>query len=147
MQALSLIAFLLVLPATPSAAANHPPVTGKNANCTSCHADLTQGKSVHSEGELACVLCHKATSQGNALTMGLTLPREQICFACHERTAMQRHWPAAKGGCMDCHDAHRSARDMLLHRDVEIGGAYSQATSETRNPPRNSRVRTKRAQP
>ena len=115
----------LLLTPKPCFAANHPPVTGKDAKCSSCHADMVTGKSVHSQGEIACLICHAATPDGNTVTMSLTIPKQQLCFACHERTAMQQHWPDSKRDCLGCHDAHRSSRAMLLRRDVEIN--YSEA--------------------
>ena len=48
-------------------------------------------------------------------TLNLAMPKEQICFACHEKSAaLQHHVPAAKGTCLDCHDAHSSDQRMLL---------------------------------
>ena len=107
-------------------AANHPPITGKNADCSSCHADMLTGKSVHSQGEIACLLCHTAEPDESAtkVTIKVILPHDGVCFACHERTAMQQHWPESKRDCLGCHDAHRSTRAMLLRRDVEV--SYSE---------------------
>jgi len=48
-------------------------------------------------------------------TLNLAMPKEQICFACHEKSAaLQQHLPTVKGQCMDCHDAHSSDQRMLL---------------------------------
>jgi predicted CXXCH cytochrome family protein len=45
----------------------------------------------------------------------LTMPKEKICFACHEKSAeLRQHLPAIKGTCVDCHDAHSSDQRMLL---------------------------------
>lgn len=107
-------------------AANHPTVTGQNANCALCHADMTQGASVHSQGELACGLCHSSRPDGNAVEMLLTVPKEQLCFTCHERAAMQQHVSSStEKDCLVCHDAHRSARAMLLRRNIGMDYARS----------------------
>ncbi len=48
-------------------------------------------------------------------TLSLAMPKEQICFSCHERSAaLQRHVPIVKGSCVDCHDSHSSDQRMLL---------------------------------
>ncbi len=115
------------------AASNHPPVTGRNANCALCHADMTQGSSVHSQGELACGLCHSSEADGSTVKMLLTVPKEQLCFACHERSAMQQHVSSGRNtDCLGCHDAHRSARAMLLRRNVETD--YAQSRPVPRDP-------------
>jgi predicted CXXCH cytochrome family protein len=44
-----------------------------------------------------------------------SMPKQKICFACHqEAAAFRKHVPAAKGQCLDGHDAHSSERKMLL---------------------------------
>jgi predicted CXXCH cytochrome family protein len=91
---------------------------------------MTKGVSVHSQGELSCAICHSARPEGDKVEMELTVPEAQLCFACHERAAMQQHVaPTAKKGCLDCHDAHRSDRAMLLRRDVNTDYGQSSATS------------------
>ena len=110
-----------LLGALPAVAANHPPLTSANANCSSCHADMTQGASVHSQGEIECTTCHASKLEGSKVAMSLTVPTDQLCYACHERGAMQEHWATPKRGCLDCHDAHHSTRAMLLKRNVDVG--------------------------
>ena len=52
--------------------------------------------------------------------MSLSMPKEKICFACHEQSAaLSQHLPAVKGQCVECHDAHSSDRRMLL---IEAAG-------------------------
>jgi len=115
-----LIAALLVLPAAMSASAvehpiEHPGILPKDANCSSCHANKTKGKSVHSAMAIPCTVCHLATTEGDMTTLILSMPKEKICFACHEKSAQsQRHKPGAKGQCVDCHDSHNSVRRSLL---------------------------------
>lgn len=70
-----------------------------------------------------CTVCHVANIQGDMTTLSLSMPKEQICFACHEKSAeLQQHVPVVKGACVDCHDAHSSDRRMLL---LEASGPLS----------------------
>lgn len=120
----------LLLMVGPVFAANHPAITGRNANCASCHADMTQGTSVHSQGELGCGICHSSAGDGKTVEMLLTVPKEQICFVCHERAVMQKHVSSSTNkDCLGCHDAHRSDRAMLLRRNIEDKYADSSAVA------------------
>jgi predicted CXXCH cytochrome family protein len=48
-------------------------------------------------------------------TLSLIMPKEQICFACHEKSAeLLQHTPVVQGRCVECHDSHSSERRMLL---------------------------------
>ena len=48
-------------------------------------------------------------------TVNLIMPKEQICFACHEKsTELREHTPPVQGRCVECHDSHSSERRMLL---------------------------------
>ncbi len=112
---------LLVLLTTMSASAienrsvEHPGSVHTDDNCSSCHADKARGKSVHSAMALSCTVCHLAQTQGDMTTLTLLMAKPKICFACHEQTlSVRQHRPAAKGLCLDCHDAHSSNRRMLL---------------------------------
>lgn len=116
---LSVALFWLAVALPPSAAQvhtiEHPGILHKEDNCSSCHADKTRGKSVHSAMEVVCTVCHLAQTQGDMTTLTLSLPKEEICFSCHEKTMMLREHPSAvKKLCVDCHDAHSSSRRMLL---------------------------------
>ena len=52
-------------------------------------------------------------------TVVLSMPKEKICFACHQDSlALWQHVPGPKGTCTDCHDAHSSERRMLLLQEV-----------------------------
>jgi len=108
--------FLLpVAVAVQASVVEHPGVLPRNADCSSCHMDKISGKSVHSAMAISCTVCHLATTQADMTTMTLAVPREQICFACHEKSSeLQQHSPAVKGQCVDCHDSHSSGRRMLL---------------------------------
>ena len=116
---LSVLLFCLSLSRLPLAAQvrtiEHPGILHREDNCSACHADKTQGKSVHSAMEAVCTVCHLVQTQGDMTTLQLSLPKEEICFSCHEKSMMLREHPAAvKTLCVDCHDAHRSNRRMLL---------------------------------
>jgi len=112
-----LLLFLLVTCAS-AWAVEHPGIVAKDGECSSCHASKLTGKSVHSAMATTCAVCHVAATQGDMMTIRLSMPKEKICSACHnEPAAMRQHVPAVKGSCVDCHDAHSSDRKMLL-RDV-----------------------------
>jgi predicted CXXCH cytochrome family protein len=111
---------LLLLPAMRAFAVEHPGILHKDDNCSSCHADKTVGRSVHSAMALSCTVCHLAETQGDMTTLNLAAPKKQICFACHEKSLLlSRHSPVVKGLCEDCHDAHSSNRRMLLRETVD----------------------------
>jgi predicted CXXCH cytochrome family protein len=119
----SVLIFLLLLVPVPARAhtVEHPGVLPKDANCSSCHANKTKGKSVHSAMVVSCTVCHLTQTQGDMTTLNLLMPKEKICFACHESSAaMQRHSPSAKGQCVDCHDSHSSDRPSLLRELAEV---------------------------
>jgi len=106
--------------AVPASAVEHPGVLHKDDICSTCHADKMSGKSVHSAMAISCTICHLAQTQGDMTIVNLLMPKEQICFACHEKTAGERQHPtAAKGLCVDCHDSHSSSRRMLLREPAE----------------------------
>jgi len=112
--------FVMLFAALHASAAAHPPISPGNAACSSCHADKTSGKSVHSAGELSCTLCHLVTTEGGVTTVSLAVPKQQICFACHEpSTEWQPNSPAMKGSCLDCHDAHSSGHFFLLREGAD----------------------------
>jgi predicted CXXCH cytochrome family protein len=133
-----LIGLLLLLPAGAKQASGgeHPGILAKDADCSSCHADKTRGKSVHSAMAMPCIVCHLAKTQGDMTTLNLAMPKEQICFACHQTSSeLQKHSPVVKGQCVDCHDAHRSSRRWLLREQAE----YRPGSSGSRPPPRKTR--------
>ena len=100
-------------------AVEHPGIATKDAECSSCHANKLTGKSVHSALATTCAVCHVAATQGDMMTVRLSMPKEKICSACHdESAALRQHVPAVKGSCVDCHDAHSSERKMLLRAEA-----------------------------
>ncbi len=120
-----LILFCLSLLLTPSpvpaSPIEHPGILHQNDNCSSCHGDKMNGKSVHSAMTIPCTVCHLAETQGDMTTLRPMMPKEQICFACHERSSELKQHSPVKGLCMDCHDAHSSKRRMLLRKRTAAG--------------------------
>jgi predicted CXXCH cytochrome family protein len=97
-------------------AAEHPGLVDKD--CLACHAEKITGKSVHSAMDSPCSVCHVKTRQGDMTILSLSMPKSQICSACHdEPAALRQHVPAVKGQCLECHDAHSSRYRLLLLRD------------------------------
>src|SRR5579862_6485472 len=104
-----------VLTVTRANAVEHPGSLGRDADCTSCHAKKTKGTSVHSAMQSPCDVCHVTSTQGDMTLVSLSMPKNKICFACHEEAAAARlHKPSVRGQCMECHDAHSSDYRMLL---------------------------------
>jgi len=105
----------LLLLSTAAMAVEHPGVVPKDAECTSCHAAKIRGKSVHSVMASSCDVCHVTQTRGDMTVVSLSMPKQRICFACHQESSATRlHVPAVKGECIDCHDAHSSDQKMLL---------------------------------
>src|ERR1035441_635326 len=85
----SLLLFLLAMPAW---GVEHPGVIPVGSECASCHVKKVTGKSVHSAMSTQCTVCHVARTQGDMTTLSLAMPKELICFACHEKSAeLQQH--------------------------------------------------------
>jgi len=117
---IAIISLLLFLVALPALAVEHPGILHKDDLCSTCHADKMSGQSVHSAMAISCTVCHLAQTQGDMTTLNLVMPKEQICFACHEKSAeLRRHSPVAKGLCVDCHDSHSSDRPTLLRETAD----------------------------
>jgi predicted CXXCH cytochrome family protein len=58
-----------------------------------------------------CSACHES-----AATNTFVVPREQLCFRCHDFTLDKKyiHGPLASGGCTACHDPHSSKYRYFL---------------------------------
>lgn len=58
-----------------------------------------------------CAACHEA-----AATNALVLPKDQLCFKCHEIRLDRKfvHGPVVSGGCLVCHDPHSSSNPRLI---------------------------------
>jgi predicted CXXCH cytochrome family protein len=124
---------LLLMAAIQASAVEHPSIIAKDAECSSCHADKIRGKSVHSAMAIACTVCHLVKTQGDRTTVNLAMSKEQMCFACHEKsTELQQHSPVVKGQCLDCHDAHSSSRRLLLREQADVRHQQRRAVSPTR---------------
>ena len=99
-------------------AVEHPGSLEKDADCTSCHANKVNARFVHSAMESPCGACHVTSTQGDMTLVRLSMPKDKICYACHEAASASRlHTPSVKGQCMECHDAHSSNYRMLLRKD------------------------------
>ncbi len=74
-------------------------------------ADFTQHQPY---AEKNCAACHDAQAMNR-----LVAPGEQLCFQCHDLGKAKRyvHGPIAGGGCLVCHDPHRSQYRHLLVSD------------------------------
>ena len=116
------LGFLLILaPAMQASAIEHPGIIPRDANCSSCHANKTRGKSVHSAMLLSCIVCHFAQTEGDMTTLNLAWPKEKTCSACHAESAeLQQYSPVVKGQCVDCYDTHSSSRRSLLREQVDV---------------------------
>ena len=111
----SVYMFVILLLPTALMGVEHPGVVPKDAECTSCHTSKVRGKSVHSVMATSCDVCHVTQTQGDMTIVNLSMPKQKICFACHqESAALREHVPTVKGQCLDCHDAHSSDQKMLL---------------------------------
>jgi predicted CXXCH cytochrome family protein len=111
---------LLLAAAMQASAIEHPTTLPKDADCSSCHGDKNSGKSVHSAMAISCTVCHLVKTQDDLTTVNLAMPKEQICFACHEKsTELQLHSPVVRRQCLDCHDAHSSGRRLLLREQAD----------------------------
>lgn len=112
---------LLLAVAVQASVIEHPGIIPKDANCSSCHANKTKGKSVHSAMQLSCTVCHLARTEGDMTTMSLAWPKEKICSACHQQfVELEQHSPVVKGQCVDCHDTHSSSRRALLREQADV---------------------------
>jgi predicted CXXCH cytochrome family protein len=119
--ALIVVVLLALAAAMHASVVEHPGVLHRDDACSSCHADKTRGKSVHSVIAISCTVCHLAETQGDMTTLSLIMSKEQICFACHENSvALRRHSRTTNRICLDCHDAHNSNRPMLLKEPTDL---------------------------
>jgi predicted CXXCH cytochrome family protein len=85
--------------------------------CYDCHERKDAAKEVHGAVRTGdCLACHAV--HGGDLPALLKLPREQLCFSCHDvatlATSPVKHAPVAEGRCLDCHDPHGSSLPKAL---------------------------------
>ena len=117
-QRLWLGAVLWVTVVSPTFAADHPELP-KGSECLSCHVEKAKGQSVHFDFAQSCTVCHAVGLADGRTSIALVLPKEKICYSCHEKAAMEAV-PYMKGECVTCHDAHNSERPYLLRANVPI---------------------------
>lgn len=92
--------------AVPSDRSGHEPARSTTKTSYSEHGPFA---SRHCEG------CHNRD-----LTNNLVVPKEQLCFQCHEFQMNKKyiHGPLASGGCLACHDPHNSKYRFLLKSET-----------------------------
>jgi predicted CXXCH cytochrome family protein len=104
--------------AAPALAADHRNLPA-GSECLSCHAERTKGQSVHFDFAHACTVCHVVSIADGKTSIMLVLPKDKICYSCHEKAAMDEI-PYMKGECLSCHDPHNSQRTYLLRPNVPL---------------------------
>lgn len=117
-RALWLEALLCVIVVPAAVAADHPELP-QSSECLSCHAEKTKGQSVHFDFAHTCTVCHSVSVTDGTTSITLVLPKEKICYSCHEKAAMDQV-AFMKGECVSCHDAHNSERLYLLRANVPV---------------------------
>jgi len=109
---------LLAVAAVPAFAAEHPAIPKESA-CLSCHLEKTTGQSINFDFTTACTVCHVVKVEDGKTSISLVLPKEKICYSCHEKAAMDKT-QFMKGECVSCHDPHNSERLYLLRANVPM---------------------------
>jgi predicted CXXCH cytochrome family protein len=107
---------LWIAGSAPAFSADHPELP-KGSECVSCHGEKAKGQSVHFDFTHACNVCHVVSVTNGKTSITLLLPKEKICYSCHEKAAMEQV-PYMKGECVSCHDPHSSERTYLLRTNV-----------------------------
>ena len=103
--------FLVVLSPVAAIAVDHPEIPN-GSECLSCHGEKAKGQAVHFDFANACNVCHVVHVADGRTSITLILPKEKICYSCHEKAAIDQV-PYMKGECISCHDPHSSARPYL----------------------------------
>ncbi len=93
------------------------PISGAEL-CTTCHADVEKGKTVHAAlklGAQACSVCHDPHSSA-ADHLLKAAPVSSLCLQCHSEMGKgtRLHELADMGGCTACHQPHASDNADLL---------------------------------
>lgn len=93
-----------------------PPPAAEAPEGTPAAANVIQARQVRyrEHGPYAARLCNACHDP--AAFNALVMPREQLCFKCHEFRMDKKyiHGPLASGGCTACHDPHSSQYRYLL---------------------------------
>ena len=74
---------------------------------------------MHFDFTNACTVCHVVNVTEGKTSVALAIPKEKICYSCHEKSAMDK-MQFMKGECVSCHDPHNSERLYLLRKDVPL---------------------------
>lgn len=119
---------LLCVSAAASSPTLHPVPLAANAEsstCLECHADLKQGKYVHSALEMGCTACHAINNSKEGTEVTLVQPADVLCFMCHTKSEDKvQHQPYAEGLCTVCHSPHSSnfpAHTWAAHQEICMG--------------------------
>ena len=72
---------------------------------------------MHFDFTNACTVCHVVKVEGGKTSISLVIPKEKICYSCHEKAAMDK-MQFMNGECVSCHDPHNSRRLHLLRANV-----------------------------
>jgi predicted CXXCH cytochrome family protein len=107
---------LLAVAAVPAFPAEHPAISKESA-CISCHVEKTKGQSIHFDFTNSCTVCHVVRVDDGKTSISLAIPKEKICYSCHEKAALDK-MQFMKGECVSCHDPHNSERPHLLRKGV-----------------------------
>ena len=122
MKRVPIICLLLAVSAVPRLwAGEHPVPLEKGvdtAKCLECHEDKGKGKFVHSVIATGCTACHDVKTEKETTTINLILPKEELCFTCHEKSSEPvQHGPYGKGQCVKCHDPHTGDYEKQLRAE------------------------------
>ena len=99
----------------------------EEANCSSCHEDLSTGKSVHPAVAMGCASCHSAVDAvdvphkiTNRNPKGLIAKMKDLCFNCHDRAPFQKATVhgALRLGCTGCHNPHATDHARVLKEEI-----------------------------
>ncbi len=114
---------LFAFTAASAFSADHPQIP-QGSECLSCHAEKTKGQSIHFDFPRACTACHAVSIAEGKTSITLVLPKEKICYSCHEKAAMDKV-PSMKGECISCHDPHNSPQLHLLLPNLQTAVSNS----------------------
>lgn len=111
-------------PAGASGGTPHPDLAELgDVACTDCHDDRLSGEVVHPPVE-ECETCHEFAGEGDEVTVGLSLPVEELCTLCHDNPAAEglasRHLPVVEAMCTSCHNPHSTDAAHLLPDELNF---------------------------
>lgn len=107
-------------PVRNGAATSAPLRVAPEQHCVDCHADLTEGRSVHMPvADQDCEICHPLPESRRHDFP----PAQEVagCVACHPAPRRDIvHAPFDQGNCTACHDPHHSEHGDLLRTDNDL---------------------------